>query len=196
MSATLDSSLFARYFGDCPTLAAGGRTFPVDQLFLEDVYEMTQYRLDAEGPAALRRHVDSSKQKALQKASGSRQGLVKVSGPACSGILQIEQKPRLAEVLPSRLVGGTLKRTWGRPTPTTTPSSTAATQATRARTWQGWTRTASTTTSWRTWSRSWQARQRRARSSSSCQVTWRSAAGMDGHPAAAADGRELACRHG
>jgi len=35
MSATLDSDLFARYFGGCPVLAAGGRTFPVEHHFLE-----------------------------------------------------------------------------------------------------------------------------------------------------------------
>ncbi len=46
MSATLDSDLFASYFGGCPALAAGGRTFPVEQVFLEDVYEMIGYRLD------------------------------------------------------------------------------------------------------------------------------------------------------
>jgi hypothetical protein len=67
MSATLDSSLFAGYFGGgagagagvgagasgaagaagggggggCPVLHAEGRTFPVEQLFLEDAYELT-----------------------------------------------------------------------------------------------------------------------------------------------------------
>ena len=41
MSATLDSDLFARYYGGCPVLAAGGRTFPVEHLFLEDAYELT-----------------------------------------------------------------------------------------------------------------------------------------------------------
>lgn len=79
MSATLDSDLFASYFGGCPTLAAGGRTFPVDQVFLEDVYEMTGYRLDPEGPCALRNVGDAAKRKALQKSTGSRQALVKVA---------------------------------------------------------------------------------------------------------------------
>ena len=41
MSATLDSNLFARYYGDCPVLVAGGRTFPVEHHFLEDTYELT-----------------------------------------------------------------------------------------------------------------------------------------------------------
>ena len=41
MSATLDSNLFARYYGDCPVLVAGGRTFPVEHCFLEDTYMLT-----------------------------------------------------------------------------------------------------------------------------------------------------------
>lgn len=41
MSATLDSNLFARYYGDCPVLVAGGRTFPVEHYFLEETYELT-----------------------------------------------------------------------------------------------------------------------------------------------------------
>ena len=43
MSATLDSDMFARYYGGCPVLTAGGRTFPVEQHFLEDAYELTGY---------------------------------------------------------------------------------------------------------------------------------------------------------
>ena len=81
MSATLDSDLLAQYFGNCQALAAGGRTHPVEQLFLEDVFEFTEYHLDAEGPAALRvRAGSSSKTKALQKASTSKQKLVQVAG--------------------------------------------------------------------------------------------------------------------
>ena len=41
MSATLDAGLFSGYFGGCPCLAAGGRTFPVATHFLEDIYEAT-----------------------------------------------------------------------------------------------------------------------------------------------------------
>lgn len=54
MSATLDSALFSDYFGDCPVLHAQGRTFPVEQLFLEDCYQATGYVLDADSSAALR----------------------------------------------------------------------------------------------------------------------------------------------
>lgn len=81
MSATLDSNLLAHYFGDCQTLAAGGRTHPVQQFFLEDIYDFTGYRLDAEGPASLKHTPGSALQnKALKKASTSKQKLVQVEG--------------------------------------------------------------------------------------------------------------------
>ena len=54
MSATLDSSLFASYFGGAATLEAGGRTFPVDHLFLEDAYDATGYALAPDSRAAVR----------------------------------------------------------------------------------------------------------------------------------------------
>ena len=41
MSATLDSDMFAGYYSHCPVLTAGGRTFPVEQHYLEDAYELT-----------------------------------------------------------------------------------------------------------------------------------------------------------
>lgn len=94
MSATLDSDLLAQYFGDCQTLAAGGHTHPVEQFFLEDVFEMTEYRLDAEGPAALRVKPTSSKNKALQKTSTSKQKLVQVLDFPKLMKLQHNQIPR------------------------------------------------------------------------------------------------------
>lgn len=79
MSATLDSNLFARYYGDCPVLVAGGRIFPVEHVFLEDAYEMTGYRLDADSPAALRDHGYKDRRKHLEKAvSQGQQSIVKV----------------------------------------------------------------------------------------------------------------------
>jgi ATP-dependent RNA helicase DHX29 len=56
MSATLDSAKLSEYFGSCPTLHAKGRTFPVQQLFLEDIYEWLgdSYVLASDSPAALK----------------------------------------------------------------------------------------------------------------------------------------------
>ncbi|KAH9625552.1 hypothetical protein KSS87_023449, partial [Heliosperma pusillum] len=53
MSATVDSSLFSKYFGDCPVITAEGRTHPVSTYYLEDVYENIQYRLPTDSPAYL-----------------------------------------------------------------------------------------------------------------------------------------------
>ncbi|XP_052902052.1 putative ATP-dependent RNA helicase DHX57 [Anopheles moucheti] len=46
MSATLNSNLFSSYFGDIPVLEIPGRTFPVEQLFLEDILERTEFVLE------------------------------------------------------------------------------------------------------------------------------------------------------
>lgn len=81
MSATLDSDLVAKYFGYCQVLAAGGRTFPVEHLFLEDVFELTEYTLDPEAHAALKSNASSYQKQTLQKASARQQALVKVHYP-------------------------------------------------------------------------------------------------------------------
>uniref|UniRef100_A0A182VRY0 RNA helicase n=1 Tax=Anopheles minimus TaxID=112268 RepID=A0A182VRY0_9DIPT len=46
MSATLNSNLFSSYFGDIPVLDIPGRTFPVEQLFLEDILERSEFVLE------------------------------------------------------------------------------------------------------------------------------------------------------
>ncbi|XP_017017608.1 dosage compensation regulator mle isoform X1 [Drosophila kikkawai] len=43
MSATIDTTLFANYFGGCPVLEVPGRAFPVQQFFLEDILQMTNF---------------------------------------------------------------------------------------------------------------------------------------------------------
>ncbi|KAL2326745.1 hypothetical protein Fmac_020172 [Flemingia macrophylla] len=45
MSATLNAELFSKYFGDSPTFHIPGFTYPVRAHFLEDVLEMTGYKL-------------------------------------------------------------------------------------------------------------------------------------------------------
>ncbi|GAA5943107.1 hypothetical protein JCM1841_003894 [Sporobolomyces salmonicolor] len=46
MSATVDAEKIAAYMGGCPVVRVPGRTFPVTAYFLEDVVELTRYRLD------------------------------------------------------------------------------------------------------------------------------------------------------
>ncbi|KAF1327139.1 Atp-dependent RNA helicase, partial [Globisporangium splendens] len=54
MSATLNAASFQQYFGGasmCPMLSVPGRTFPVQEFFLEDVLEKTEYVIDESSPA-------------------------------------------------------------------------------------------------------------------------------------------------
>ncbi|QQP58356.1 Putative ATPdependent RNA helicase DHX36like, partial [Caligus rogercresseyi] len=45
MSATLNAHQFSKYFGGCPVIEIPGRIFPVEEYYLEDVLEMTGYRI-------------------------------------------------------------------------------------------------------------------------------------------------------
>ncbi|XP_044396783.1 DExH-box ATP-dependent RNA helicase DExH1 isoform X1 [Triticum aestivum] len=48
MSATINAELFSKYFGDAPIMHIPGFTFPVAELFLEDILEKTQYKIKSE----------------------------------------------------------------------------------------------------------------------------------------------------
>ncbi|KAB1201160.1 ATP-dependent RNA helicase DHX36 [Morella rubra] len=48
MSATINADLFSKYFGDAPTMHIPGLTFPVAEVFLEDVLEETRYNIKSE----------------------------------------------------------------------------------------------------------------------------------------------------
>uniref|UniRef100_A0A8C6T457 RNA helicase n=1 Tax=Neogobius melanostomus TaxID=47308 RepID=A0A8C6T457_9GOBI len=43
MSATIDTSMFREYFFNCPIIEVHGRTFPVQEYFLEDCIQMTHF---------------------------------------------------------------------------------------------------------------------------------------------------------
>lgn len=73
MSATMNTEVIANYFAGCPVLGASGRTFPVQHLFLEDVYDATGYVLDAESSASLRDYQSlRDGQKRLENSAGSK----------------------------------------------------------------------------------------------------------------------------
>ncbi|XP_053099073.1 putative ATP-dependent RNA helicase DHX57 [Hemicordylus capensis] len=67
MSATLNAELFSQYFNSCPVVNIPGRTFPVDQFFLEDAIAVTRYVLDHGSP-----YMRSAKQAPGKKARHSR----------------------------------------------------------------------------------------------------------------------------
>ncbi|GLD74880.1 ATP-dependent RNA helicase A [Lates japonicus] len=43
MSATIDTTMFREYFFNCPIIEVLGRTFPVQEYFLEDCIQMTNF---------------------------------------------------------------------------------------------------------------------------------------------------------
>ncbi|KAG5266286.1 hypothetical protein AALO_G00229290 [Alosa alosa] len=53
MSATLNAELFSEYFHGCPSVHIPGRTFPVDQFFLEDALAKTRFVLEDGSPYRL-----------------------------------------------------------------------------------------------------------------------------------------------
>ncbi|OCT79840.1 putative ATP-dependent RNA helicase DHX57 [Xenopus laevis] len=69
MSATLNAELFSHYFQDCPVLHIPGRTFPVDQYFLEDAIAKTRYVLEDGSP-----YQRSSKQLSGQDSARGKKG--------------------------------------------------------------------------------------------------------------------------
>ncbi|KAK9122915.1 hypothetical protein Sjap_012517 [Stephania japonica] len=71
MSATINAEMFSKYFGNAPTIHIPGLTFPVQELFLEDVVEKTRYRIKSEddgfqGNSRRRRPRDSKKDPLLE----------------------------------------------------------------------------------------------------------------------------------
>ncbi|XP_021289925.1 DExH-box ATP-dependent RNA helicase DExH1 isoform X2 [Herrania umbratica] len=48
MSATINADLFSKYFGNAPIIHIPGLTFPVAELFLEDVLQKTHYNIKSE----------------------------------------------------------------------------------------------------------------------------------------------------
>ncbi|KAM7252349.1 hypothetical protein ACFE04_024232 [Oxalis oulophora] len=69
MSATVDSDLFSKYFGGCPVVTAQGRTHPVTNYFLEDIYESINYHLASDSPAFIQN--ESSTKDMLQSGNVS-----------------------------------------------------------------------------------------------------------------------------
>ena len=43
MSATIDTTLFSNYFGNCPVVEVPGRSYPIQEYFLEDCIQMTNF---------------------------------------------------------------------------------------------------------------------------------------------------------
>ncbi|XP_044519206.1 putative ATP-dependent RNA helicase DHX57 [Gracilinanus agilis] len=64
MSATVNAELFSEYFNSCPIINIPGRTFPVDQFFLEDAIAMTKYVIEDGSPYMRSTKLSSEERKA------------------------------------------------------------------------------------------------------------------------------------
>ena len=54
MSATLNADSFSSYFGGCPVVSIPGRAHPVEENRLEDILELTRYKVEEGGDYALK----------------------------------------------------------------------------------------------------------------------------------------------
>lgn len=43
MSATLNAAAFSNYYNDCPSLNIPGFTYPVEELYIEDIFTLNRY---------------------------------------------------------------------------------------------------------------------------------------------------------
>lgn len=43
MSATLNAAAFSKYYNNCPSLNIPGFTYPVEELFIEDIYTLNRF---------------------------------------------------------------------------------------------------------------------------------------------------------
>lgn len=85
MSATIDTTLFSEYFGNCPVLEIPGRAFPVQQFFLEDCVEMTKFMPTPESRKKSKDRDDEEKAVIAENGEdASDQNLNKVCDPKYS----------------------------------------------------------------------------------------------------------------
>lgn len=75
MSATIDTSLFSDYFGKCPVIEVPGRAYPVQQFFLEDCLEMTNFKPT---PDSRKRKHDEEREEGVEAADVSEENMNKV----------------------------------------------------------------------------------------------------------------------
>lgn len=77
MSATIDTTLFSDYFGNCPVIEIQGRTHPIEQYFLEDCIELTDFM---PSPESRKRKKDEEFELGLSAADSDENLNKKVTG--------------------------------------------------------------------------------------------------------------------
>ncbi|KAK4491261.1 hypothetical protein RD792_001997 [Penstemon davidsonii] len=89
MSATVDSLMFSKYFGNCPVVTAQGRTHPVSTQFLEDIHEKLSYRLASDSLASINYGISVKEKSAPVGNSRGKKNLV-LSGWGDESVLSEE----------------------------------------------------------------------------------------------------------
>lgn len=77
MSATIDTTLFSNYFGNCPVIEVQGRTHPIKQYFLEDCVELTNF---VPSPESRKRKKDEESELGLTAADSDENLNKKIAG--------------------------------------------------------------------------------------------------------------------
>uniref|UniRef100_A0A3P9JZU0 Putative ATP-dependent RNA helicase DHX57 n=1 Tax=Oryzias latipes TaxID=8090 RepID=A0A3P9JZU0_ORYLA len=101
MSATLNANLFSQYFYDCPTVHIPGRTFPVDQFFLEDAIAKTGYVIE-DGSPYMRSGKQNTSSATGKAAKGERRDVVDDLGEDVWNFMSLCKKDFVKDSIPDQ----------------------------------------------------------------------------------------------
>ncbi|KAM6986672.1 putative ATP-dependent RNA helicase DHX57 isoform 1-T2 [Aplochiton taeniatus] len=100
MSATLNADLFSQYFYNCHTIHIPGRTFPVDQFFLEDALAKTRYVIEDGSP-----FMRSGKQGSSSGGRGGKGGTKDLGGDLADDMwnyMSLQKKDFVKDSIPDQ----------------------------------------------------------------------------------------------
>ncbi|KAG8005681.1 DExH-box ATP-dependent RNA helicase DExH1 [Nibea albiflora] len=101
MSATLNANLFSEYFYNCPTVHIPGRTFPVDQFFLEDAIAKSRYVIE-DGSPYMRSGKQNSSSASGQGSRGGQRDVVDDLGDDMWNFMSFCKKDFVKDSIPDQ----------------------------------------------------------------------------------------------
>ncbi|RVE56430.1 hypothetical protein OJAV_G00221220 [Oryzias javanicus] len=101
MSATLNANLFSEYFYNCPTVHIPGRTFPVDQFFLEDAIAKTGYVIE-DGSPFIRSGKQNTSSASGKSSKGERRDVVDDLGEDVWNFMSFCKKDFVKDSIPDQ----------------------------------------------------------------------------------------------
>uniref|UniRef100_A0A3P8ZFT8 Putative ATP-dependent RNA helicase DHX57 n=1 Tax=Esox lucius TaxID=8010 RepID=A0A3P8ZFT8_ESOLU len=102
MSATLNADLFSHYFHNCNTIHIPGRTFPVDQFFLEDAIAKTRYVIEDGSPFM---RSGGGKDKSSWGGRGAAKEPVDQLGDDMWSFMNLQKKDFVKDSIPDQQLG-------------------------------------------------------------------------------------------